>query len=93
MELRHILFSLIEHIEVYLRAVITNYFSLKYGNFGYKDISNYKKKNTLKEFEREIKRNKKSPFIHNFEKNYEGGEIPFYAAIEVASFGTLSKLY
>lgn len=53
MELRHILFSLIEHIEVYLRAVITNYFSLKYGNFGYKDISNYKKKNfhksTLKE--------------------------------------------
>ena len=53
MELRHILFSLIEHIEVYLRAVITNYFSLKYGNFGYKDLSNYKKKNfhksTLKE--------------------------------------------
>ena len=74
MELRHILFSLIEHIEVYLRAVITNYFSLKYGNFGYKDLSNYKKKNfqksTLKELEREIKRNKKSPFIHNFEKNY-----------------------
>lgn len=26
MELRHILFSLIEHIEVYLRAVITNFF-------------------------------------------------------------------
>ena len=97
MELRHILFSLIEHIEVHLRAVITNYFSLKYGNFGYKDLSNYKKKNfqksTIKELEREIKRNKKSPFIHNFEKNYEGGEIPFYAAIEVTSFGTLSKLY
>ncbi len=97
MELRHILFSLIEHIEVYLRTVITNYFSLKYGNFGYKDISNYKKKNyqisTLKELEKEIKRNKKSPFIQNFKENYEGGEIPFYAAIEVASFGTLSKMY
>lgn len=97
MELRHILFSLIEHIEVYLRAVTTNNISLKYGNFGYKDLSNYKKKNfqksTLKELEREIKRNKKSPFIHNFEKNYECGEIPFYAAIEVASFGTLSKMY
>ena len=97
MELRHILFSLIEHIEVHLRAVITNYFSLKYGNFGYKDLSNCKKKNfqksTIKELEREIKRNKKSPFIHNFEKNYEGGEIPFYAVIEVASFGTLSKMY
>ena len=97
MELRHILFSLIEHIEVHLRAVITNYFSLKYGNFGYKDLSNYKKKNfqksTIKELEREVKRNKKSPFIHNFEKNYKDGEIPFYAAIEVASFGTLSKMY
>lgn len=97
MELRHILFSLMKHIEVHLRAVITNYFSLKYGNFGYKDLNNYKKKNfqksTIKELEREIKRNKKSPFIHNFENNYEGGEIPFYAAIEVASFGTLSKMY
>ena len=55
-ELRHILFSLIEYIEVYLRAVITNYFSLKHGNFRYKDLSNYKKKNfqmnTLKELER-----------------------------------------
>lgn len=45
MELRNILFSLIEHIEVHLRAVITNYFSLKYGNFGYKDLNNYNKKN------------------------------------------------
>ena len=97
MEFRHILFSLIEHIEVYLRAIITNYFSLKYGNFWYKDIENYKKKNyqisTLKELEKEIKRNKKSPFIQNFKENYEGGEVPFYAAIEVASFGTLSKMY
>lgn len=85
MEFRHILFSLIEHIEVYLRAVITNYFSLKYGNFGYKDINNYKKKNLqiniLNELDREIKRNKKSPFIRNFKENYKGGEIPLYAAI------------
>lgn len=97
MELRHILFSLIEHIEVYLRAVITNYFSLKYGNFGYKNLSNYKEKNyqigILNELEKEINRNKKSPFIQNFKENYEGGEIPLYAAIEVASFGTLSKMY
>ena len=43
MELRHILFSLMEYIEVYLRAVITNYFSLKYGDFVYKDLNNYNK--------------------------------------------------
>ena len=97
MEFRHILFSLIEHIEVYLRAVVTNYFSLKYGNFGYKDINNYKKMNLqvniLNELEREIKRNKRSPFIRNFKENYKGGEIPLYAAIEVASFGILSKMF
>ena len=97
MEFRHILFSLIEHIEVYLRAVITNYYSLEYGNFGYKNLNNYGKnnyqKNTLDELEREINRNRKSPFIRNFKDNYEGGEIPLYAAIEVASFGTLSKMY
>lgn len=97
MEFRHILFLLIEHIEVYLRAVITNYYSLEYGNFGYKNLNNYGKnnyqKNTLDELEREINRNRKSPFIRNFKDNYEGGEIPLYAAIEVASLGTLSKMY
>lgn len=97
MDLRHILFTLIEHIEVYLRAVITNYFSLKYGNFGYQDIGHYQKnskqENTLKELYREINRNKRSPSIRNFQENYELGAIPLYAAIEVASFGTISKMY
>lgn len=97
MDLRHILFTLIEHIEVYLRAVITNYFSLKYGNFGYKDIGHYqnesKQENTLNELYREINRNKRSPSIRNFQENYELGAIPLYAAIEVASFGTISKMY
>lgn len=97
MDLRHILFTLIEHIEVYLRAVITNYFSLKYGNFGYQDIDHYQKnskqENTLKELYREINRNKRSPSIRNFQENYELGAIPLYAAIEVASFGTISKMY
>lgn len=97
MELRHILFPLIEHVEVYLRAAITNHFSLKYGNFGYKDIDNFNNKDyqqkTLGDLYREINRNKKSPFVRNFQNNYEGGEIPLYAALEVANFGTISKMY
>lgn len=97
MELRNILFSLIEHIEVYLRAVITNNFSLKYGNFGYKDSDNFKNKkcqeNIINEIEKNIKRNRRSPFIKNFKENYENGEIPLYAAIEVVGFGSLSKMY
>ena len=97
MELRHILFPLIEHIEIHLRAVITNYFSLKYGNFGYMEKGNFEKKRdhlrTLEELDKEIGRNKKSPFIKNFKENYEGGKIPLYAVVEVMSFGTLSKMY
>ena len=97
-ELRQLIFEIIEHIEVSLRAVITNYFSLKYGNFGYKDLSNVGKyknryKEALNDLERETKRNRRSPYIKNFKDNYEGGEIPLYAVIEVASFGTLSKMY
>lgn len=67
------------------------------GTLDIKILNNYNKKNfqksTIKELEIEIKRNKKSPFIHNFKENYEGGEIPFYAAIELTSFGTISKMY
>lgn len=97
-EFRHLLFSMIEEIEVSLRAIITNYFSLKYGNFGYKDLSNVgehqdRYQEALNDLNKEVKRNKRSPFIKNFVDHYEGGEIPLYAIIEVASFGTLSKMY
>ncbi|HBA68391.1 MAG TPA: CAAX protease, partial [Lachnospiraceae bacterium] len=33
------------------------------------------------------------PFIKNFMNNYEAGDIPFYALVEILSFGTLSKFY
>lgn len=96
-ELRHLMFILIEYIEVALRAEITNHFSLKYGNFGYNDIANFEKseeqKKVLNDLLKEVNRNNRSPFIKNFKDNYEGGQIPFYACIEVASFGTLSKMY
>ena len=96
-ELRHLIFIVIEYIEVALRAEITNYFSLKCGNFGYNDISNFDKveeqKKVLNDLSKEVNRNKRSPFIKNFKNNYEGGQIPLYACIEVASFGTLSKMY
>lgn len=96
-ELRHLIFIVIEYIEVALRAEITNHFSLKYGNFGYQEIANFDKeeeqKKVLNDLRKEINRNKRSPFIKNFKDNYKGGEVPLYACIEVASFGTLSKMY
>ena len=47
----------------------------------------------MKDIEEELRRNAKAPFVKNFQENYEGGELPFYALVEVFSFGTLSKFY
>lgn len=41
----------------------------------------------------EIGRNSKAPFVRNFRENYEGGQLPIYALVEVFSFGTLSKFF
>lgn len=94
---RQILFPQIEKVEVNLRCRIANYFSYKYGVLGYKSSENFVNLEYYKEFkddiEKEISRNKRSPFVKNFQTNYENGEIPFYALIELFSFGTLSKFY
>ena len=50
-------------------------------------------KTFLDDIEEEIRRNAKAPFVKNFHENYEGGNLPIYALVEVFSFGTLSKFY
>ena len=94
---RQLLFSQIEKIEVNLRCRIANYFSAKYGVLGYEYEANFENKEyhdaLLKDIVLEIERNRKSPFVKNFMINYQEGKIPFYALIELFSFGTLSKFY
>lgn len=94
---RQQLFIQIEKIEINLRCRISNYISLKYGNLGYKDSFNFANKNYhsqfLREIQSEIKRNRKVPSVKNFQNNYENGDIPFYALIEIFSFGALSKFF
>lgn len=94
---RQQLFNLIEIIEVNLRCRIANYFSIQYGVLGYKNRDNFVNKSYheqfLKEIEDEINRNSKAPFVRNFRENYESGDLPLYALVEVFSFGTLSKFY
>ncbi len=94
---RQLLFPLIECIEVNLRCRIANHFSNKYGVLGYEDSDNFANaeyhESFLEEIELEIKRNAKSPFVKNFKTNYVDGKIPFYALVELFSFGTLSKFY
>ena len=94
---RQIMFAEIEKIEVNVRCRIANYFADTYGVLGYKEPANFVDEeyyNTfLEDIEEELGRNSKAPFVRNFKENYEGGDLPIYALVEVFSFGTLSKFY
>lgn len=96
-QFRQLLFPQIERIEVTLRSRVATYFSTAYGVLGYYERTNFDSAKFHLEFlddkKREVGYNSRSPFIKNFKKNYEGGDIPFYALVEVLTFGTLSKFY
>lgn len=83
-------------IEINLRCRLANHFSTKYSVLGYKDAANFTSGEIhevfLQELQREVIRSR-SPFVRNFQNNYENGEIPFYALVEIMSFGMLSKFY
>ena len=97
LKFRYLLFPLIESIEVNLRCRLSNYFCCKYGVLGYKEkeiFANEKHFEEIKKsIEEELQRNSNALFVKNFKENYEGGDLPFYALVEVFSFGTLSKYY
>ena len=94
---RQLLFAQIEKIEVNLRCRVANYFSVTYGVLGYLDSQNFAQEkyheSFLEDIQSEVNRNRRAPFIQNFQSNYVNGAIPFYALVEVFSFGTLSKYY
>lgn len=94
---RQILFPQIEKIEINTRCRIGNHFANTYGVLGYKDSNNFVNAHYHELFLEDIieylNRNSKAPFVKNFRENYEGGELPIYALVEIFSFGTLSKFY
>lgn len=94
---RQLLFTQIEKVEINLRCRVSNHFSSVYGVLGYKNSQNFSNMNYhaifLNDIQSEVNRNKRASFIKNFQNNYENGDIPFYALVEVFSFGTLSKFF
>ena len=94
---RQITFKEIEKIEVALRCRISNFIADTYGVLGYCDEKNFKDKEYhatfINDVKEEISRNSRAPFVKNFKENYEGGQLPIYALVEILSFGTLSKFY
>lgn len=95
--LRNWVSSAIEPVEIKLRAQFAQQLAMLHGPYAlerselFKNIDRYR--GSLGSLDREIKRALRDgvPFVvHHMEKN---GALPVWAAVEVASLGTLSKLY
>lgn len=96
-EFRNLLFKKIELIEITFRSRVANYYCNHYGAFGYLDPNNYLDNLKFEEFkenvDKTVGKNDRTPFVINFKENYEGNKIPFYALVEISSFGMISKFY
>lgn len=78
------------------RTKLAYYVGEKYGATGYLNASNFidieYHNEFLKTLEQEKENQKNSPIIKHHKKKYNG-DMPIWVAVEVLSFGTISKLY
>jgi abortive infection bacteriophage resistance protein len=95
-KVRHIIFSAIEEIEIFVRSVFAYYHAHAFGALGYLDHKNYNKRHNHTEFmaqiESEKRKQAKELFVQHHNSKY-GGQFPIWAIIELFSFGTLSHFY
>ncbi|MDC3411860.1 Abi family protein [Aquibacillus sp. 3ASR75-11] len=95
-KLRHLLMEALETIEIAFRTHIT-YLIAHNGTLGYENKGNFLDETWHDEFLNELEksfaiRRKGGLFIEHHYRKY-AGKFPIWVAIEVTSFGTLSKLY
>ena len=95
-DLRDLFFEAIEAVELDFRARFAYRFAEMRGALGYRDSQNFTDASahakTLHRIEEEISRSKEICILH-FKSEYCEGEIPIWAVVEVASFGTLAAFY
>ena len=94
---RQILFAAIQRIEVALRAKIIHHFSMVHGAFWFMQMNLHENEHrfleNLNALDREVQRSKED-FIKEHFANYDKPEFPpAWKTLELASLGTLSKLY
>lgn len=96
-ELRLLLFSVIQKIEVTVRARIIRLFAERHGAFWFMDPtlanSNTMFASNLQNLQEEINRSEDEYILEHFRKYDSPSMPPVWKTMEVASMGTLSKLY
>lgn len=96
-KLRNVIFHAIEHIEIKLRCELSYLLAIKYGAAGYLVFNNFecgKEKHDafINKFYEEVNRQRNIPFVKHHIHNYDN-RFPIWVAVELLSFGSLSKLY
>jgi len=94
--IRHIIFSIIEEIEIFIRSIFAYYHAHTFGTLGYLDHNNYNQRHNHTEFmaqiDNEKKKQSKELFVQHHNSKY-AGQFPIWVIIELFSFGTLSHFY
>ena len=97
MELRSLIFTAIQHVEIAFRSQIIHCFSLPYGSFWFMNPALFKNPSIyarcLHSLGDEIGRTKEEFIVEHFTKYDNPAYPPVWKSLEVASFGTLSKMY
>lgn len=94
-DFRHLLFAVIEPIEIRLRAELSYNLAIKYGNCAHLNSSIANDKGMffrfLSTYYTEVNKKKETAFVSHHISKY--GELPIWAAVELLSFGSLSMFY
>lgn len=95
-KLRHVLMAAIESIEIKLRSMLSYYLAIEHGPMSYFEsrlfVNNERHVKLIAELNREKELQKDSAFVKHHIEVYNG-DMPIWVAIELLSFGMLSKLY
>jgi abortive infection bacteriophage resistance protein len=93
--LRYLIMDMTEQVEIAFRTHISYHIAHTYGGLGHLEAANFENviyhESFNIELQKEIKRSQEIFIKHHFDKY--SGSIPIWVAIEVLSFGALSKLF
>ena len=96
-DLKILVFSAIQRLEVALRSKVNLHFAMKFGPFWFMDKSLFTKPFTFDKnydsLREEVNRSYEDFITEHFAKYSDPDMPPSWKTLEVASFGTLSKLY
>ncbi|SEW36763.1 Abortive infection bacteriophage resistance protein [Ruminococcaceae bacterium KH2T8] len=95
-ELRNLIISVVERIEIFIRNKISYFHGHKYGSDGYMDPMNFNDKHKSERFEQIIQQcindHRNTAIVRHHNKKYEG-QFPVWVIAEFLSIGSLSYFY